>query len=1462
MGVKGLWRLIEEAGTPVPLESLENKILAVDVSIWLHQAVRGFRGVGGDAVANSHLLTLFHRICKLLFYRIKPVFVFDGGVPHLKKQTQSFRRVRREAAANRADCIRERLLNNLLKSHAVRQALGKTGPAPSQHRVLPAVKPRQKDMFELPPLPEGETLGGETVKREIDLIKDEANDSSEDEFEKPKKRMKVSHHKNLHNFDLESEEFRSLPIQKQHELLVELQDSRKDNSWASINSMPSESSGFASYQMERLLKRFKFQETMDNVRSAIQKEKSDELEKELLGDLVKHVSQTHKIASEDAAHSILITKKTEAPADVASMPAKVDNGKSPMKKPQKDFLQELMKEGIIGNPHRGISDSEESSDEDTIGATQMDEREKDDALVQVMNYAMSDNNGLTQDEIFSLIQQTKQEVDTMIGIDENKPSTSRNASGVACSTEVESEDSDDEDFVEVPEHEDQGNDVLDLDILSPSGKTTSENGSPENCLSSQEYNADGNNIDAIRSSKSSSLYIKIVQHRLDDVIPEEDTSPRKAKIDTRKLKKVVAFPRANSYPGSSTSETGDCVRPHGITLSIDVTQPKLPQEDIFADVFSTVPRSLSTHENGSSTCVAGDQPSIGKNKSIQNHPKDVVKMSGKSTKSSVSPKSVEKVDVPHNLQSKVDELVKIQLAEILMKGNLSSDTKVPVSASSNSKELKACKASSPDESFSAFDISGKKLGNRLSNLTMSVTGKQSDGAASSAHSDSSVDSPEAVDVIYEAESDESNDFIEVEKSTPSSRALNIVASSSDFGKISPTVSVTESVVDDHHKNGGTVNGGDTTTSVVANSSAANEFKERNAIDAEDGNLPNQRKTLVLNESDYEPSPSNSNVQFVASQKDGEPIPNNGVMENVPNQDFETPNEDNLKKIEEELAMEQNNLIAQAQKGDRIASNLSQQMYTDAQELLQLFGLPYLVAPMEAEAQCAFLDEVRLTNGTITDDSDAFLFGSKHVYKNFFNQSQHVELFKLDNIRAHFGLDREKLIALALLTGSDYTVGIEGIGAVSGMEILSEFPGKGIEILRNFKKWWVSYNKGGSALKLSKLREKFCKAYLPEGFPNDEVFTAYLEPDVDDSREKFEWSVPNTDALIEFTAEKLGWSRSKTNEILVPVMKRLSIKSSQTRIDTFFNNVRLVKDTKVTSKRLQEAIAKSRGEVVSQSTGKAEDNLMSKITREQGKRRKTGVKNALKKNAVEKDERDLHATPRQGENKKSGPRQPRRTSNPRGSLENKQSSVLENHAQDYKKPLSKEEKKKLIYEHLLLKKDEIAQRKAAELEMLHKKHHAALLLKKTTKDQRSARCMADLQESSLAQHGSECRPRSVKTCSFVTEVAGSKVDCALIDYSNRTFITVSSIGRIGNLFLVQRDSPQQSPLVPLTAPVYDVRCLLGCEDPDTVVAVRALAELLHCSKPLLLCFCVSSLPPRSELSRLAAVINQRLKSSAD
>lgn len=63
-----------------------------------------------------------------------------------------------------------------------------------------------------------------------------------------------------------------------------------------------------------------------------------------------------------------------------------------------------------------------------------------------------------------------------------------------------------------------------------------------------------------------------------------------------------------------------------------------------------------------------------------------------------------------------------------------------------------------------------------------------------------------------------------------------------------------------------------------------------------------------------------------------------------------------------------------------------------QELLQIFGLPFIIAPMEAEAQCAYMELNNLVDGVVTDDSDAFLFGARSVYKNIFDDRKYVETY--------------------------------------------------------------------------------------------------------------------------------------------------------------------------------------------------------------------------------------------------------------------------------------------------------------------------------------------------------------------------------------------------------------------------------------------------------------------------------------
>jgi len=148
MGVHGLWQLLQPAGKPIALESLEGKILAVDVSIWLNKAAKGMRDKFGNPVYNAHLIVIFQRLCKLLFYKVKPIFVFDGGVPELKKKTIAARRERKLTAEVQVQTARKKILHNYLKRKALETVTGQKG----SKGLGSASWKGSQDLFELPPL--------------------------------------------------------------------------------------------------------------------------------------------------------------------------------------------------------------------------------------------------------------------------------------------------------------------------------------------------------------------------------------------------------------------------------------------------------------------------------------------------------------------------------------------------------------------------------------------------------------------------------------------------------------------------------------------------------------------------------------------------------------------------------------------------------------------------------------------------------------------------------------------------------------------------------------------------------------------------------------------------------------------------------------------------------------------------------------------------------------------------------------------------------------------------------------------------------------------------------------------------------------------------------------------------------------------------------------------------------------
>ena len=276
--------------------------------------------------------------------------------------------------------------------------------------------------------------------------------------------------------------------------------------------------------------------------------------------------------------------------------------------------------------------------------------------------------------------------------------------------------------------------------------------------------------------------------------------------------------------------------------------------------------------------------------------------------------------------------------------------------------------------------------------------------------------------------------------------------------------------------------------------------------------------------------------------------------------------------------------------ERDMDTVTDEMRTDAVQLLRLFGVPFVEAPAEAEAQCVMLEKLGLVDGIVTEDSDAFAFGGKLVYKNIFDDKKYVEVYNAMDAKTDMNISHDGMIALAMLMGSDYTEGVKGVGIVNGMEIVDGFDvSRGLKNgLNLFKSWLDGFDPTDSlglkkgARTLSK-EEIFHKNHhtartrwiAPKFFPDDRVVSAYKNPVVDKSTERFSWGIPDLEGMIVFCNRHIGWNADETGKQLEPVIKRIQSGSRQTRIDSFMRYEDGIKFASVRSKRLKEVLKGSK-----------------------------------------------------------------------------------------------------------------------------------------------------------------------------------------------------------------------------------------------------------------------------------------------
>lgn len=263
---------------------------------------------------------------------------------------------------------------------------------------------------------------------------------------------------------------------------------------------------------------------------------------------------------------------------------------------------------------------------------------------------------------------------------------------------------------------------------------------------------------------------------------------------------------------------------------------------------------------------------------------------------------------------------------------------------------------------------------------------------------------------------------------------------------------------------------------------------------------------------------------------------------------------------------------------RDSDTVTTEIIQDCQQLLQLFGIPYITAPSEAEAQCAELRQLKLVEGVVTDDGDTFLFDDDaKVYRNMFSQTKYVEYYTTARIKAQLGLDRLKLIDLAFLLGSDYTEGVVGIGPVNGVEILAEF-----DTLKEFAQWWRGVQlTGDENLLNTPLKRRIYKQFrtklnLSDTFPSKEVVQAYLHPSVDADKTRFVWGIPDLDGLRTYMMKTAGWEVDNTDSMLLPVVQDIKRRNMHKKMGDAYRQSSLhdyyqaIQDPMLQSKRARKA----------------------------------------------------------------------------------------------------------------------------------------------------------------------------------------------------------------------------------------------------------------------------------------------------
>ncbi|EJS43605.1 rad2p [Saccharomyces arboricola H-6] len=1028
MGVHSFWDIAGPTARPVRLESLEDKRMAVDASIWIYQFLKAVRDQEGNAVKNSHITGFFRRICKLLYFGIRPVFVFDGGVPVLKRETIRQRKETRQGKRDNAKSTARKLLALQLQNASND---GTSSPVKKSGSGVQVFKPH--DEWDLPDIPG------------FRYDKEDARVDSTKTFEKL---MNSIDGDGLEDIDLDainpaSAEFEELPKATQYLILSSLRLKsrlRMGYTKEQLETIFPNSMDFSKFQIDMVKRRNFFTQRLINT-TGFQDGGASKLNEEVINRISGQKNKEYKLTKtdngwilglgsydgSDVQKAIVIDDK-DSGALVKQLNSSAEDGDML----QWDDLQKGSFKILRDKPTNTTKTLQNEGNRPEDGGEEFSEDEWEDVELKPKNVKPVEDFSLKAAKL-PYLHKTLNNAGSKSFLDKrhDQASPTKKISTTTINRiVVEDDDDDDDDYLKQ---------IKEIEIMEAMRRSKTEQKSkPSDTTQGTGKNDTASNSDEPRQP--------VIQYGSLGIQPDRKQIDRVANLNS-KSGSVIEKNSTATITGFNPPSAPEAI---GVLLTeqeqnLNFISNKIPQFD-----FSNKDSLLFPNDTG--------------NKNAQEEPK-------------------EKLPIPE------------------MPSWFSSTT-----------------SRQPNNPYSTTNFVEDK--NMISERESDI------GAVTNGNNYELLTGPTAAEVLERKK--------EIEKSSVNAKNNDDLEIISD-GELEDVPPVTN-----------VVKGNDDGERQPSN----NDHREPLAFDYDfsEDEEDNIIENMVKEQEEFDKF---KNTTLVHS--DERNIADNAFMEDE--------------------------LFEQQMKDKRDSDEVTIEMIKEVQELLSRFGIPYVTAPMEAEAQCAELLQLKLVDGIITDDSDVFLFGGTKVYKNMFHEKNYVEFYDAESILKLLGLDRKNMIELAQLLGSDYTNGLKGMGPVSSIEVIAEFGS-----LKNFKDW---YNNGQFDKLKQETENKFEKelrkklvnneVILDEDFPSVMVYDAYMRPEVDHDTTPFVWGLPDLDMLRSFMKSQIGWPHEKSDEILIPLIRDVNSrkkKGKQKRINEFFPREYISDEKKLnTSKRVSTATGK-------------------------------------------------------------------------------------------------------------------------------------------------------------------------------------------------------------------------------------------------------------------------------------------------